>query len=83
MEGFESIAALVNEFTQRAEMHACTSVNVGPGQSVPAIPLPQVQLDLQLAISRAFHAGATLQAAINPWPSRIMIDDPASGEATS
>jgi len=65
-EGFEVLADLVNRHWRALQMHADTAANVGPGALLPAVTLPQAQLDIQHAIRDAFHAGAAFQAALQP-----------------
>lgn len=65
-EGFEVLAELTSRHWRTLEMHADTAANVGPGALLPAVTLPQAQLDIQHAIREAFHAGAAFQASMQP-----------------
>ena len=72
-EGFEILAHLTNRYTRQAEIHAGpTTVRMGPFDELPAVALPQAQLDLTRAIHEAFHAGAAFQASVQ-LPQRWVI----------
>lgn len=71
-EGFQIIAELTNRYTKQAEIHAGGTVRMGPFDELPAVALPQAQLDLTRAIQEAFYAGAAFHASIN-LPQRWVI----------
>jgi hypothetical protein len=71
-EGFEVLAELTNRYTKRAELHAGGAVRMGPFDELPAVALPQAQLDLTRAIQEAFYAGAAFHASTN-LPQRWVI----------
>ena len=74
-EGFEVLAELTNRHWRNLERHADTSANVGPFAMLPAVTLPQAQLDMAHAIREAFHAGAALQASLPPLKWSITLDE--------
>lgn len=65
-EGFEVLAELTKRHWRTLEIHADTAAAVGTGALLPAVTLPQAQLDIQHAIAEAFYAGAAFQAAMQP-----------------
>jgi hypothetical protein len=74
-EGFQVLAELTNRYWRQLQMHAGTAANVGPGALLPAVTLPQAQLDVQRAIREAFHAGAAFQASLPPSHWKFTIDE--------
>lgn len=73
-EGFQILGEMTKRYWRRLEMHASTGIAIGPGIDLPAVTVPQAQLDIQHAIREAFHAGAAFQASI--LPSRISFELP-------
>lgn len=79
-EGFQVIAEITNRYWRQTDKHASTALPVGTGASLPAVTVPQAQLDLSHAIREAFHAGAALQASLQPMRWSIAMDPDNFGD---